>query len=364
MRLGILGGGQLARMLAHAAGPFGIPVTVLDPAPDACAADAASHIHADYDHADALEELARDCDVVTFEFENVPGAVAERLGRRARVRPPAAAFAAAQDRLAEKRTLEEVGIPVAPYFPVESDADCDAAAEAVGLPLILKTRRFGYDGKGQRRVDDAGDLAAAWAELGRGPAIAEGLIDFDSECSVIAVRDDDGRLACYPLTRNVHRDGILRRSVAPAPEQDRLAGRARTHAAALADHLGYVGVLAIEFFVVDGRLVANEIAPRVHNSGHWTIDGTGCSQFANHVRAVCGLPLGPTGASGASGMLNCIGAMPDPHEVLAVDPDVRYHAYRKAPRPGRKVGHLTVVDADGDAVAARLDRLAAAFDLD
>ena len=355
MNVGIVGGGQLARMLALAGYPLGLRFQVLDPAADACAGQVATLVHGDYDDEDRLNLLAEWADAVTFDFENVPAAAARVLEQRVTVYPPARALNVGQDRLYEKTLFWELGIPTPVFATVDSLEELRDAALRVGLPAVLKTRRLGYDGKGQRVLRAPEDIEPAWRELGGVPLILEGFVPFEREVSVLAVRGRDGETLFYPLVENHHRDGILRLSRAP------YRGRILEHlgwnfARRLLDRLDYVGLLAIEFFVHEGRLIANEMAPRVHNSGHWTIEGAETSQFENHLRAILGLPLGSTAAVGSSAMLNCIGAMPAREAVLAV-PGAHYHAYGKAPRPGRKVGHLTLRAADADGLRDGLERL-------
>ena len=340
MKVGIVGGGQLARMSILAGRSLGLDFLVLDPAVDACGGQVAEHLVGAYDAAGHLDELARRCDVVTFDFENVPAAAARRLAARCPVYPPPAALETAQDRLAEKTLFEQLGIPLAPYAAVDDPKDLRLAARRVGLPAVLKTRRFGYDGKGQRVLRSEADLAPAWDVLGPAPLILEGFVDFECEVSVLAARGRGGETAFYPLTENVHEAGILRLSRAPRGDAG-LEAQAREYAARLLEHLEFVGVLAIELFVSEGGLLANEMAPRVHNSGHWSLDGAVTSQFENHLRAVVGWPLGETRPLGAAAMVNLIGDLPAAERVLAV-PDAHLHVYGKAPRPGRKVGHVNV----------------------
>jgi 5-(carboxyamino)imidazole ribonucleotide synthase len=350
--LGTLGGGQLARMLALAAHPLGVRTVALDPADDACAGDVAELILDAYDSPAGLDRLAQRSDVVTFEFESVPAASAERLAAAVTVQPPPWALEVAQDRLHEKRLFGELGIETAPFRAVDAQTDLDGAE----LPAVLKTRRLGYDGKGQRVLRGAADADGAFAELGGVPCILEQLVEFDRELSVIAARSAAGDVVCYPLVENRHRDGILRISHAPAPElTPQLQEQGERYARHLLDRLGYVGVLALELFQVDDRLLANEMAPRVHNSGHWTIEGAETSQFENHVRAVCGLPLGSVALRAPSTMVNLIGGQP-PLPQLAAIPHAHVHLYGKAPRRGRKIGHVTI-SAGGDwrAVARLVD---------
>ena len=339
MNLGIVGGGQLARMLALAGVPLGIRCTVLDPAPEACAAVVARHLRGAYDDPERLATLARDCEAVTFDFENVPAEAAHWLAERLPVAPPPQALACAQDRLSEKTLFRELGIDTPAFAHVDSLADLHAAVTDIGLPAILKTRRLGYDGKGQRRLVSEADIVPAWEALGEVPLLLEALVPFQREVSLLAVRDREDNLGFYPLVENHHREGILRLSLAPY-DNPALETVAREAVTALLRCLDYVGVLAVEFFVLENRLLANEMAPRVHNSGHWSIEGAETSQFENHLRAVLGLPLGDTATRGHSAMVNCIGGFPPLARALSLG--VHAHDYAKAPRPGRKVGHLSL----------------------
>lgn len=353
MKIGVLGGGQLGRMLALAGYPLGNEFVFLDPAPEALCG-LGSHVVAAPDDPRALDELASRVDLVTYEFENVPVAAARTLAARVPVYPSPAALEVSQDRLVEKTLFTRLGIPTAPFAAVDSLETLARALDQVGLPAVLKTRRLGYDGKGQAVLRTPADADAAWASLGGAPSIVEGFVPFARELSCLGVRGRDGATLFYPLVENHHAHGILRRSLAPAP------GAPDAEAAALvgtlAEHLGYVGVLALELFDTGGRLLANEMAPRVHNSGHWTIEGAETSQFENHVRAVTGVPLGATSPVGVSAMLNLIGGWPAPADVLAV-PGTHLHLYGKAPRPGRKVGHVTVRCDDRGSLAERVDAL-------
>jgi 5-(carboxyamino)imidazole ribonucleotide synthase len=358
MRVGVLGGGQLGRMLALAGHSLGLRFVFLDPAPDASAGQVAELRIAAYDDTDALERLAREVDVVTYEFENVPVAAARVLAGKLPVYPSPGALETAQDRLAEKRLFERLGIPTPPFAPVDSRRDLDAALEALGQPAVLKTRRQGYDGKGQRLLRSRAEAAAAWASLGGSPLILERFVVFDREASLLAVRAAEGTTAFYPLVENRHRDGILRLSRAPAPHLAMLQAEAERLGTRILTALGFVGVLAVEFFVESGRLLANEIAPRVHNSGHWTIEGAEVSQFENHLRAGLGWPLGSTLPVGWSAMLNLVGAVPDARAVLAV-PGAHLHLYGKAPRTGRKLGHVTLRADTPEMLEARLPALEA-----
>ncbi len=343
--VGILGGGQLARMLALAGAQLGLRFLMLDAAADACAAQCAPLLRADYHDLDALAEFASRIDVATFDFENVPADSAHWLANRVPVFPNPRALSVAQDRLAEKSLFRELGIAVPAFADVDSRAALDAAIARIGAPCILKTRRLGYDGKGQFRLRDVADADAAWQALGAQAEtvglILEGFVDFQREISVIAVRSRQGELRTWPLTENWHDHGILAASLAPAIVDVAIAEKAVAHARAVAEALDYVGVFALELFLADGELLANEMAPRVHNSGHWTIEGAETSQFENHLRAVLGLPLGSTRMLGHACMLNWIGELPDANAVLS-DPCGHWHDYGKSPREGRKVGHATL----------------------
>jgi 5-(carboxyamino)imidazole ribonucleotide synthase len=355
----VLGGGQLGRMLGLAGIPLGLRFRFLDPSPAAPAAAVGELVVGALDDPAALAEVARGATVVTYEWEGVPAASVELLVAAGHpVHPGARSLEVAQDRLVEKQAFRALGVGTAAFAPVDGPDDLAAAVGQVGgLPAVLKTRRGGYDGKGQQVLRDPADLPGAWDAVGGVPAIVEQLVPFARELSVLAVRDPDGTVACWPLVENEHRDGILRVSRAPAPAlDDALRARGERIATSVLGDLGHVGVLAIELFEIDGELVANELAPRVHNSGHWTIEGAVTSQFENHLRAVLGLPLGSTAARGASVMLNCIGIMPDAPAVLAT-PGAHLHDYAKAPRPGRKRGHLTVTGDDPGTGAARADAL-------
>lgn len=359
--LGILGGGQLGRMLALAARPLGIDVVVLDPNPEAPAQAAAKHIVAAFDDAGALAQLA-ECDWITFEFENIPDDVVHKLEQRCVVNPGARALRAAQDRWVEKNTFLELGIPTPQFRRVDSLKDAQDAFDELG-PIVLKTRRFGYDGKGQAVVRQQEDLEAGYGNLKGAPAIAEELIRFEREMSIIVCRgqrdrDSDESIEVYPLTENVHRAGILHTSTAPAPRlTPELQQIAEQAARRLVDHLSYVGVLALELFQVGDRLLANEFAPRVHNSGHWTIEGAVTSQFENHVRAVTGLPLGSSALRAPSIMTNLIGSMPAAERLLSI-PDTHLHDYNKTPNTGRKVGHVTCLGETLEEASERGARVA------
>lgn len=356
--VGVLGGGQLGRMLALAGYPLGLHFRFLDPDPSAPAGQLAEHVDLDFDDADSLEPFAAGLDVVTYEFENVPVELARSLQGRVPVYPPPAALEASQDRLTEKTLFRRLGVPTAPFVAVSNAADLDRAATDFGYPCLLKTRRFGYDGKGQYLLRTPDDRAPALSSLGNVPLILEGFVAFDRELSMLAARGRDGAIAFYPLVENHHAGGILRLSLAPAPRlTPALQQQAETHVRRVLEELGYVGVLAVEFFEKNGQLIANEMAPRVHNSGHWTIEGAATSQFENHLRAVLGLPLGSTAVAMPCAMVNLIGTTPAVADVLAI-PDAHLHLYGKSPRPGRKLGHVTVRAATEGELRERLGRVA------
>ncbi|WP_300973140.1 5-(carboxyamino)imidazole ribonucleotide synthase [Sphingomonas sp. LHG3406-1] len=341
--IGIIGGGQLGRMLALAAAPLGYRCHIFDPHESPCAADvAASFTRAAFDDVPALERFAAECAVVTYEFENLPvGPLATIAGK---LRPGTPSLAIAQDRAAEKAFVEEAGASPAAWRKVDGPDDIRAAAEALGLPLVLKTRRDGYDGKGQAWLRSADAADRLWQELGQRPLVAEQAIRFEAEFSVVLARGADGAVAFFDSTRNIHEGGILRRSELPAgPAIERHLAEARTHAAAIAERLGHVGVLTVEYFACAAGPLVNEIAPRVHNSGHWTIEGAATSQFEQHIRAICGLPLGGTTLRASRvTMDNLIGDDIEQWPALVADPAVNAHLYGKGePRSGRKMGHVT-----------------------
>lgn len=368
--LGILGGGQLARMLVLAGAPLGVRFRVFDPVADACAGQLAPLAVAGWDDTAALQPFAQAVDAVTFDFENVPAATAQWLAAHARVAPNPHALATAQDRVLEKTLFRECGLATAEFADVTSRADLDAALATIGAPAILKTRREGYDGKGQFRLRNVADADAAWQALGAAAPtrglVLEGFVNFEFEASVVAVRAANGEFRAWPVTRNWHVDGILSASLAPAVRGGEIDAAAFAHARAIAERLDYVGVFALELFVeraADDRMAlrCNEMAPRVHNSGHWTIEGAVTSQFENHVRAVLGMPLGDTRARFPSCMLNWIGELPDRDKLLAI-PGAHWHDYGKSPRAGRKVGHATVCAPDAETLAERLAAVGAALD--
>jgi 5-(carboxyamino)imidazole ribonucleotide synthase len=345
MTVGIVGAGQLGRMLALAGYPLGLDFLFLDPAAGAPAGRVAPVLQGAFTDPKLLSRLARECEVLTFDWENIS---VEALrahaasAHGARICPPIAALAAAQDRVAEKRLFERLGIPTTRWRAVGSRRQLERALRDIGVPGVLKTRRMGYDGKGQVRVRTPEDAHQGWEALGNVPLIYEEWVPFDCEVSIIGARSPSGDVAVYPLNGNVHSEGILRLTRAPygPPRWQRLAAR---YLGLCLAHFRYVGVLTIEFFVRDGRLIANEMAPRVHNSGHWTIEGCVTSQFENHLRAILDLPLGSTRAVGYSAMVNLIGRIP-PREGLLAREGLHLHDYGKEPRPGRKVGHCTVVE--------------------
>jgi len=349
--IGIVGAGQLGRMLALAGLPLGFDFLFLDKSAATPGGQVAPLLAGEFTDRKLLGELSQRCAVLTFDWENIPVAALEGLPGQARIAPPLRALAAAQDRLSEKRTFELLDISTTKYAAVDSRAALETAVKSIGLPGVLKTRRLGYDGKGQFVLRKPADLDAAWEALGSAPLLYENLVPFDAEVSVIAVRGADGAVAFYPLNLNVHRAGILRLTRAPYGNAA-LTRQAQRAARKLLEHFKYVGVLTIEFFVRAGRLIANEMAPRVHNSGHWTIEGAVTSQFENHVRAIAGLPLGSTAARGHSAMINLIGELPA-RDPLLREPGLHWHDYGKEPRPGRKLGHITITEV----TAQKRDRL-------
>jgi 5-(carboxyamino)imidazole ribonucleotide synthase len=340
MNIGIIGAGQLGRMLALAGYPLGLRFVFLDQSQDAPGAQVGRIISGAFDDQDRLAELANTVDVVTFDVENVPVEAVQQIAARKPFLPPVSALGASQDRLHEKSLFTKLKIPTPPFAAVDSLADLQRAVSKIGLPGVLKTRRLGYDGKGQFYLRVPGDVEAAWEALGSVPLIYEAFVDFNREVSIIGVRSTRGETQIYPLSANTHQRGILRHSVAPY-RNNALQKQAESYIKRLLKHFDYAGVLTIEFFVKRGKLIANEMAPRVHNSGHWTIEGARTSQFENHVRAILGLPLGSTQAIGHSAMMNFIGDIPTLGNILRV-PGVHFHSYGKEPRPNRKLGHCTV----------------------
>ena len=355
MRIGIVGAGQLGRMMALSGIPLGLEFTMYDTRADVPGAAVAEIVTGAFDDRKKLARFARGVDVVTFDWENVPVASARAIARLKPVWPPPRALEAAQDRLSEKKLFHRLGMRVAPYATVDTEADLARAIASLGAPGILKTRRLGYDGKGQSRIRGARDAGDALARLGGQPLIYERFVDFSREVSLVAARGRRGEVRNYPLAENEHSNGIL--SVTRAPYVDaRLQRLAERNHRRLFRALGYVGVLCVEYFVEDGHLVANEMAPRVHNSGHWTIEGAETSQFENHVRAIAGLPLGSTRVRGHAAMVNVIGRKPRAGEFLR-QAGVHWHDYGKSARPGRKLGHVTVVKGN----RAQRDRAARAL---
>lgn len=354
MKIGILGGGQLARMLALAGYPLGLEFIVLDPSADAGATPLSEHLHGDYDDQTLLAQLAEKADVVTYEFENVPAHVAQFLSEHTQVYPSANALAIAQDRLLEKNFCQQLNIPTAKFAQVDNLTDLQRVMPEIGYPAILKSRRMGYDGKGQVVLKSADELAGAWESMQGVASIVEGFVAFTREVSIIAARRPSGEIAFYPLSENKHRGGILR--VSEACREDTLQTQAEDYVTRLLEALDYVGVIALELFEVDGCLVANEFAPRVHNSGHWTIEGSETSQFENHLRAILDLPLGSTKTRGFAGMVNFIGDVPTSEQILSLD-NAHLHLYAKQPRKGRKVAHATVRADDEEQFKSVLQQL-------
>jgi 5-(carboxyamino)imidazole ribonucleotide synthase len=341
MLVGIIGGGQLGQMLALAGIPLGHRFRVLDPASDAPAGRVCELVVGEYDDPEALARLAEGADVVTYEFENVPAAAVRSLVERVPVLPPPSSLEATQDRLTEKDVFARAGLAVPAFAAVSSADELRTAMAHTGLPAVVKTRRLGYDGKGQAVIRAPHDVEPAWRALGGAPAIAEAFVDLRRELSIVAVRDRQGACAFYPLAENVHREGILRITRAPAAVEPAVEAEIQGYARRVAEHLDHVGVFAIELFDTGDGLLANEMAPRVHNSGHWTIEGAETSQFENHVRAVTGMPLGPTDPIGYAAMVNLIGAVPDAAALAGIG-GAHLHLYGKEGRPGRKLGHVTV----------------------
>ena len=340
MRIGVIGAGQLGRMLALAGYPLGLRFVFLDQSADAPGAQVGRIIRGAFDDVARLQELAADVDVMTFDVENVPVEAVAAIAAQKPFFPPVNALGASQDRLHEKTLFRELRIPTPEFAPVDSLEALRAAVARIGLPGVLKTRRLGYDGRGQSVLRKPDDIASAWRALGSVPLIYERFIDFSREVSIIGVRSTGGETRFYPLSANTHEAGILRYSVAPYRNPS-LQRQAETYLKRLLKRFDYAGVLTIEFFVRNGRLIANEMAPRVHNSGHWTIEGAETSQFENHVRAILGLPLGGTRAIGHAAMMNFIGRIPALRNILRVS-GVHFHSYGKEPRAGRKLGHCTV----------------------
>jgi 5-(carboxyamino)imidazole ribonucleotide synthase len=344
-------------MLALAGYELGIQFRFFDPNSGAPVGQIGELVAANYDDHAALERFLAGVDVVTYEFESIPLGAVRFVAERARIFPPISALQTAQDRLLEKQLFQELLIPTPDFAPVDSFADLTRAVSKIGLPVVLKTRRMGYDGKGQAVIRDPSSLEEAWSRLKGSPLIVEKYVAFQYELSIIGARDVRGRDVFYPPVENVHEEGILRRSTAPAPSASpAVAALATTYCRRLMERLQYVGVLALELFAVDGTLMANEMAPRVHNSGHWTIEGAETSQFENHLRAVLSLPLGTTALRGKSMMLNIIGYIPRREAVMAVE-GAHLHLYGKAPTEKRKVGHVTLVAGSEEELAAGVQAL-------
>ena len=361
MRVGVLGGGQLGRMLALAGYQLGVEFRFFDPNSGAPVGQIGELIAADYGDQKALAGFLDGVDVVTYEFESIPLSTVRFVAERVKVFPPVAALETAQDRLLEKTLFQELGIPTPPFAPVDSLEELRSATERIGFPAVLKTRRMGYDGKGQVVIRDAATVDKAWKQLGGSRLLLERYVSFQHELSVIGVRDKAGREVFYPPIENLHHEGVLRRSIAPAPEvTPETAALAIDYSRRLMDRLEYVGVLALELFSVDGALLANEMAPRVHNSGHWTIEGAETSQFENHLRAILSVPLGATTLRGRSIMLNILGHLPPVESVLAVA-GAHLHLYGKAPTEKRKLGHVTVVAQSEEPLDQRIRELVRAL---
>lgn len=356
-RLGVLGAGQLGSMIAQAALPLGVECVFFDPTPEPCVGGLGRVIRAPFDDRDALDRFADQVDVVTLEFENVPVDALRRLSERVPVRPGARALDVAQDRATEKTYFRDRGIATAPFLAVDTLQDLEQAIDQLGLPAILKARRLGYDGKGQLYLAHPEQAAAAWAGIGGVPCIVETVVAFDRELSLLAARSPSGQIVFYPLVENRHAGGVLRWSHAPAVDvPPELQARAEADARGILESLDYVGVLAIEWFQQGDRLLANEMAPRVHNSGHFSIEGAATSQFENHVRAVLDWPLGATEVPRPCAMVNLLGSVPPRDGLLAV-PGARLHDYGKVPRLGRKLGHVTITGPDLETVRARTRRV-------
>jgi 5-(carboxyamino)imidazole ribonucleotide synthase len=357
MTVGIVGAGQLGRMLALAGYPLGLDFLFLDPATHAPAGQVAPVLTGEFTEKRLLAELSQRSEVLTFDWENISVDALRALKGDTRIAPPIPALATAQDRVSEKKLFERLKIPTTRWMAVSSRAQLTRAMRDIGLPAVIKTRRLGYDGKGQAVVRTKEDVEQAWAQLGAAPLLYEELIPFDCEVSIIGARSPRGEVAVYPLNGNVHSQGILRLTRAPygPPRWQKLAAGYLEKVLA---HFRYTGILTIEFFVRGAKLIANEMAPRVHNSGHWTIEGAATSQFENHLRAILDLPLGSTRPLGFSAMINLIGTLPARDSILA-EAELHLHDYGKQPRPGRKLGHCTLVEGSAAARDRRARRLLA-----
>ena len=343
MNIGILGGGQLALMMAKAGSSLGLNFMFFCPDSHACAAPFGEHLCASYNDKRAQMYFSEWADVATYEFENIPLSVVESLHQKVPLHPASSVLSVARDRLAEKLLFRSLGIPTAKFAPVDSLAKLINALEDIAFPAILKKRTQGYDGKGQALLREPSDLSAAWEKVEKVPCIVESMVTFSRELSIIAARNQKGEIAFYPVSENHHRDGILRLSI--SRQDDPMQDRAEAKIRSIMDDLDYVGVMALEFFQVGDKLFANELAPRVHNSGHWTIEAAETSQFENHLRAICGFSLGKTSSAQTSAMVNLIGRLPVEAQVRNI-PGASLHFYGKAERPGRKAGHVTLANGD------------------
>jgi 5-(carboxyamino)imidazole ribonucleotide synthase len=359
MRVGVFGGGQLGRMMALAGYPFNLRFSFYDALPDCPSAPLGDRFGDASASEASLDAFLASADVFTYEFENIPVAWVERIARQKPLYPGVRSLAVSQNRLNEKELFDRLAIPAAPWRRVDSLEDLQRAVTELGAPLVIKTVTGGYDGKGQFVIRTPDDTARCWAELGAAsPLLAEAFVRFQRELSIVAVRGQDGEVRCYPPAWNVHYQGILSHSVVPAPAlSESRARQADAYIRAIMEDLDHVGVMTLEMFETDQGLVANETAPRVHNSGHWSIEGAICSQFENHMRAVAGLPLGATDPIRPSAMINIIGQHPDTAAILAI-PETHLHLYGKAERPGRKLGHITVTAPTHDALIARIEVIA------
>ena len=357
MIVGVLGAGQLGQMLALAGRRLGLQFRFLSPDADAPVGKFSELIVAEYSNEAALAHFVEGLDVVTYEFESIPAESVRFVAAKVPTFPAPAALEPAQDRANEKECFERLSIPTAPFAVVEAMGEVRAAIEHVGLPAVLKSRKLGYDGKGQAVIRTRDEIGNAWVKVSGVPSIVESMVRFTRELSILAVRSRTGEMAFYPLVENHHSEGILRFSLAPAPNvAPEIQRKAEEYATRVMENLGYVGVLAIEFFETPSGLIANEMAPRVHNTGHWTIEGADTSQFENHLRAITGLPLGSTDMGGAAGMVNVIGIEPDVARLRELQ-DVHVHMYGKTPAPRRKLGHITVTADDLDGVRSGVARL-------
>jgi 5-(carboxyamino)imidazole ribonucleotide synthase len=355
--VGVMGAGQLGQMLALAGRRLGFQFRFLSPDGSAAVGKFAELIIADYENEAALAHFVEGLDLATYEFESIPASAVRYVAERVPTFPSPLALETAQDRANEKSCFEEQKIPTAPFAVVDSMSDVRAALERIGVPAVLKSRRLGYDGKGQAVIRSREEIGTAWVKISGVPSIVESMVKFSRELSIIAVRSRTGQMAFYPLVENHHSEGILRFSLAPAPSvAAETQAKAEEYAKAIMERLDYIGVLAIEFFETPDGLVANEMAPRVHNTGHWTIEGADTSQFENHLRAIAGLPLGSTDMGGAAGMVNVIGTEPDVGRLAELQ-DVHVHMYGKTPAPRRKLGHITVTADDLDGVRSGVARL-------